>query len=403
MKVSLAVAEIFRELAKSDEEMRERLIHTGVLPSLSRLASECNSLSELVTVIPAICSIFDRPTYSNRSQKIDSGILEAIDEQLLKPLLSCLTYENTDIRMGACMALRCLSSSGTVACLFQKNVVPHLALFLSTDSDEVFTAAASVLFQWVYNIESESHDYANFDIIRRLVPLLSHKDDHVVLGAILGIRYANHIQVNNLALVMVEAGGVQPLIGLLSSRNMDVVQVTLEIFYFMTVPGNSGDRFAIGYFVRQGIISVLSLWLSSGSHPLLPKFLWIIWFWVLATPDVGKALVQAGAIPHLVECARRALDDGGRCDLDDGDPDDYEWHKRVLENRLPHPRYDHCSGDDDAIIDVIVELIKYSREARMEFRATSAESVLVNHLSVYGGSELEEALRMLREDKTTPV
>jgi hypothetical protein len=254
------------------------------------LCSDCKSLAKLES---AICT-------SDLDFPHDDGIFDGISQHLVQPLLNCLGNENTEIQMGALLALRSLSKNKSLQDRFGATVVSHLMPYLSNDDDVDYTVFARSILHWT-NFDDNTQFPDTHKILQRLLGLLSHGQGYVVTNAVLGIKDTGRPRFSKSIFKKFLLDEAQRLIGLLSSRDSNTAGVLQIIQIFTEDPEYLG--FFIGKGIIHAIVPLLSTNLRTTLLPALQVILRLLWYSNLGVP----ALVEAGLVPHLVRLIPRAL------------------------------------------------------------------------------------------------
>jgi len=421
-EVSIVAVGAIKGIASGgSKEVLQHLLDEGVVPQLCHLSSKCTNLLVLEKVALAIGRITaNLEIYSDEdyeeiysgedNEEIYSGEdNEDIKRYVLRPLVDLLGHGKVEVQIRATRALYKLARSRPLVKLWGKTtVLPHIIPLISSDNDELFVEALLSTSRWTYNDNINRTEY-----MPRLIRLLSCNEDRVMASAALAIGKISFFS-NEFFQRVVDLGGIPLFIGLLSSRNMEVIRAAAKTlsraFAFHVIPD----------FVGQGVIPSLvnALALAFDSHRVLKAVVIVIsdlfdeyGYEARITED----LILAGAIPYFV----RLLCLG----------EDYVFNEDGLircvssvveSSRTAEITFLNAGGAKSLVtavtsfswqregINAISLFIHHSNKSRIEFREAGAESVLSAYLAngpndgVYDQPTREkatDALKLLRSDK----
>jgi hypothetical protein len=373
MEVRLAAAEAIQGIARAGVlDVIQTLKESNTTLNICHVLFECRNLSEEEGVASVIYAI-NRWSFNPGS--------EAVKTPILPRLIKLLEDDNTDMAIAACRILRHLSGTGNFF-MEDDEVFLRLTRLLSHPDIHVFVEAAWTASDFV------DDDLGFFDstVIQGLTRLLHHQDDEVVVKALRGLTNACDPLFLDILFEMASGGGIQQLIRLLSSKNIDIAAAALNFVCCCTSEYTSGYPYkaAERLFIHHGAIAALVRNITS-SNPLLDETINALRRF--PGPQVSAAIVGAGADKHLLHLLSASdvvpftiiiifgtfKDDDFLVFKDAGISQLLvPFARRVLD--MPDSFHAHMMG-------LLADFILASESFREEFRAAGAESLIAGYLA----------------------
>jgi hypothetical protein len=284
----------------------------------------------------------------------------------------------------------------------------------------LFVEALLSAWRWTYDddegdyVGEDCPEYKSTRTVPRLIRLLSCNEDRVVASAALAIGKIPFFSYDNFFQEVVDLGGVPLLIGLLPSRNMDLIRAAARTLSRLF-------EWDIHNFVVQGVVPALVnvLALAFDSQRVLKAV--VIAISCLFAPDgyeaheeeqITEDLILAGAIPYFVRllylgedyaieeyfirCVSRVVESSRTAEIAFLNAGGAKSLTRFVSAMTTF-----CGQNEG--INAISLFIHHSNKSRMEFREAGAESVLSAYLANGPNHQstretATEALELLRSD-----
>jgi hypothetical protein len=292
LKVRLAAAEAIKGIAGQACDVSQELRRAAVL-QLCHLFSDCRDLSDQELVTSAIGAL--QPFHDNRR---DDSLKDAIAQRVVRPFLDLLDHQSVEMQARACRALR-----GPILMDddMESVIVSHLKPLLSHSDDEIWVEAAWTTLRWTWHDWLCRHQYLPasivFTTLRRLVCLLSHEKEQVVVSATRALAAACSSRRDDFDfwIAFAHEGGLRQLIRLCSSESVDVIAAAAEfvemvVFGLYEVCGECSE-----IVVAYGIPDALVCQLARDSHHFPVRMLEVLFFLLLGEPmrtDVAGHLTR---------------------------------------------------------------------------------------------------------------
>ena len=240
MEVRLAAAEVIQDISKWPD-CRSFLRERSTVLDLCRCSTVGISLNRNQSLQPSMHCEIPGPS-----------IRRSINRKILPPLVCLLDDTCTETAISACRVLR-------KPMILEDNdeILQHLTPLLSHADDEIFVEAAwsASVLAWHDPLYPLPTTFTS-TTIQRLVGLLHHREERVVVSALHGIadaRCLRHLWTDFL-LKMADEGGVHHLIDLLRSRNLAMAESALLV---MDSIRRVASLPAMRHFLKHGIIESL--------------------------------------------------------------------------------------------------------------------------------------------------
>ena len=285
MEVRLAAAEVIQGMSRL-WNCRPFLRESSTVLDLCRLILDCRDLSEQESVAAAINALQD-------SRPFNPEVNRMINHKILPPLVHLLNDTCTQTAISACRVLRkpmILEDKGGD----NDAILQRLTPLLSHVDDEIFVEAAWTASVLTWHRPSWPLPKTfTFATIQRLVRLLHHREERVVVNALRSIADARCLRdlCMDFVLEMADEGGVRHLIDLLKSKSLAVAESALLVIDRIR---QSSSLPMMRNFLKHGIIESLLNTHASYSSCLFQRIL----------HTLGKFFswrTTQFAIPHLVQ------------------------------------------------------------------------------------------------------
>ena len=266
MELRLTATKVVQAVAKSYMN-RTLLRKSSTVSDLCHLALNCRDLTEKKLVVSAI-SVFRNPFESYVNDVIDPFKV-VINTQIILPLRDLLAHPSPKIVISACHVL----GKSTMLMERRATIPWQLMPLLSHTDDEVFVEAIWTASDLVQNQLPVHHstrlEDALSSAIPRLIRLLRHHEQQIVVSALRSIANAPSGYIYAYLLEMVDQGEVRLLIDLLKSSNLAVAEAALLVVRTI------GEQYVSvkEYLVKHGVIQSLLHNLAFDPSPLFPETL----------------------------------------------------------------------------------------------------------------------------------
>ena len=416
MEVRLAAAEVIQGISRQGTyrlwDVRSILRREGhgkesTVLDLCHLMLDCRDLSEQESVAAAIAALRGPGCF-------DREVSEIIRCKIIPPLIRLLDDTCTETAISACRVLRALTDSEDDCWGEDYAILERLTPLLSHADDKIFVEAAwtASMLTW-HDPSSPLPDSFTLTTIQRLIRLLHHREERVVVSALRSIADARCLEDlwTDFLLEMADEGGVPHLIDLLRSRNFAVAEAALLVIHRIREDASFP---VMRHFLKHGIIESLLHALTSCSSCLFQRILHTFrQFFRFAIPRVVRFLLSLNRPSmELVLSALRGILQAPDLDSTVSDAcylgcETYEMPDPTIPRRLlqlaRHTLARH-TPDSKSLIDityVICWCIRDWYQSRKEFRAAGAVSFLTDSrlvdIRLGTGKLVQESLDHLRQ------